>query len=60
MSLNVILQVKTETVKTETIDASDENSNMPLLRKEFSKIFEDLFTITFFKAMTNIYDRTKN
>ena len=40
--------------------ASDQNSNMPFLRNEFSKIFEDLFTITLFPMKTHISDQTKN
>ena len=40
--------------------ASDQNSNMPLLRNDFSKIFEDLFTMTWFAKLTHIYDDTKN
>ena len=42
------------------MSASDQNSNMPFLRNEFSKIFEDLFTMTLFSKMTQIYDQTKN
>ena len=39
-----------------TISASDQNSNMPFSRNEFSKIFEDFFTMIFFTNMTHIYD----
>ena len=49
-----------ELVKLERMSASDLNFNMPLSRNEFSKIFEDLFTMTLFEKMTDIYDRTKN
>ena len=37
-----------------------QSSNMPLLRNEFLKIFEDLFTMTLFTKTTQIYDQTKN
>ena len=40
--------------------ASDQNSNMPFLRNEFSKIFEDFFTMALFSEMTHIYDLSKN
>ena len=30
---------------------------MPFLRNEFSKIFEDLFTMKLFTEMTQIYDQ---
>ena len=43
----------------ETISALDPNSNMPFLRNEFSKIFEDLFTMREFTEMTHIHDRPK-
>ena len=33
---------------------------MPFLRNEFSKNFEDLFTMTLFAKMTHIYDQTKD
>ena len=35
-------------------------TNLSFLRNEFSKIFEELFTITLFTAMTQINDQTKN
>ena len=38
------------------MSASDQNSNMPFLRNEFSKVFEDLFTMTLFRKMAHIYD----
>ena len=41
------------------MSAFDQNSNMPFLRNEFSKIFEELFTITLFSKMKIIYDQTK-
>ena len=44
----------------ETMNVSDQNSTMPFLRNEFSKIFEDIFTMTFFTKVTNINDHTKN
>ena len=44
----------------ETMSASDQNSTMPFLRNEFSKIFEEIFTMTLFTKMTHIYDQTKN
>ena len=47
-------------VKLETIIASDQNSYMPFLRNEFSKICENLFTMTFFAEMTHFYDQMKN
>ena len=46
--------------KKETMSASDQNSKMPFLRNEFSKIFEDLFTVTLFTKMIHFYDQTKN
>ena len=33
---------------------------MPFLRNEFSKIFEDFFTMTQFTEMTHIFDQTEN
>ena len=45
------------------MSASDQNSNMPflrILRNEFSKIFEDLFTMTKFTKITDIHDQTKD
>ena len=42
------------------MSALDQNYNMPFLRNEFSKIFEELFTITYFPMMKIIYDQTKN
>ena len=42
------------------MSASDQKSNMPVLRNEFSKIFVDLFTKTLFTKMTHIYDQTKD
>ena len=33
---------------------------MPFLRNEFSSLFEDVFTVTSFKKMTNFHDQTKN
>ena len=41
------------------MSASDQNSNMPFLRNEISKIFEDLLTMSYFTKMTLIYGRTK-
>ena len=38
----------------ETMSASDKNSNMPILRNEFSKILGDLFTMKKFTEMTHI------
>ena len=38
----------------------NKNSYMPFLRNEFSKVFEDLFTIALFRKMTHIYDQMKN
>ena len=35
---------------------ADKNSNMPFLRNEFLKFFEDLFTMTSFTEMTHNYD----
>ena len=49
-----------ELVKLETISASDQNFDMSFLRNEFSKIFEDLFVMTLFTEMTNIYDQRRN
>ena len=48
-----------EKLKIEQISALDQNSYMPFMRNEFSKIFEDLFTMTKFTEMTHIYDLTK-
>ena len=31
----------------------DQNSNMPFLRNEFSKIFEDIFTMMYFTEMND-------
>ena len=51
-----------EKVKIETIRASNRNSNMPFLSSEFSKIFEDLFTmnrfikVKFVKFLKRIYE----
>ena len=42
------------------MSAPDQNFNMPFLRNEFLKIFEDLFILTLFSKMTDIYDQTKN
>ena len=42
------------------MSASGQNSNMPFLRNELLKIFEDLFTMKLFTNMTHIYDQTKN
>ena len=42
------------------MSASDQSSNMPFFRNEFSKIFEDFFTMTLFKMITHIYDLTAN
>lgn len=36
------------------------NSNMPFLINEFSKNFEDFFTMAFYPEMTHLYDQTKN
>ena len=41
------------------MSASDQIFNVPFLRNEFSKIFEDFFTMTLFTKMTHIYDQTK-
>ena len=35
------------------MSASDQNSNMPFLRNEFLKIFEDVFMMTLFTKMTH-------
>ena len=40
-------------VQNLTLSSLDQNSNMAFLRNEFSKIFEDLLT------MTHIYDQIK-
>ena len=40
--------------------ALDQNSNMLFLRNEFSKIFEDLFMMTQFTEIAQIFDLTKN
>ena len=42
------------------MSASDQNSYMPFLRNEISKIFEDLFTMTLLSKMTHNNDPTKN
>ena len=42
------------------MSVSDQDSIMPFLRNEFTKIFEDLFTKTLFKKKTQIYDQTWN
>ena len=49
-----------ERVNMEAISLLDQNSNTPFLRNEFSKSFEDCFTITLLTKMTHIYDQTKN
>ena len=49
-----------EYIKMETMGASDQNANIPFLRNEFLKVFEDLFTMTLFTKMTHIYGQTKN
>ena len=41
------------------MSALDKNSNMPFLRNEFSKIFQERFTFTKFSKMKIIYDQTK-
>ena len=46
-----------EYFKIETISAFYQNSNMPFLRNEFSKIFEELSTMMLFSEIT--YDQTK-
>ena len=43
-----------ERVNTEAISALDQNYNTPFLRNEFSKNFEDCFTITLLTKMTHI------
>ena len=55
--MNLILILKSQ---IGTISTSDQNSSMPFLRNEFSKIFEDLFTVTLFTEITRMFDRTKN
>ena len=47
-------------VKIETMSTSDQYSNIPFLGNEFSKMFEDLFTIRLFTMMNHIYNLTKN
>ena len=49
-----------KSVKIETISALDQNSSMVFLRNEFSKISEELFTITKFTKITYINGQTKN
>ena len=48
--LKIIFRLWTEfsfkEVKIKTISASDQNFDIAFLRNEFSKIFEDFFTIT--------------
>ena len=44
--------------RIEKIRALDQNSNMLFLRNEFSKIFDDLFTMTELTELTHIYDLT--
>ena len=46
-------------MKTVTMSASDQNSNMTFLRNDFFFIFEDLFTTTLLTKMTHINDQTK-
>ena len=41
------------------LKAYNHYSNMPFLRNEFSEKFEEIFTITIFPEMTDIYDQTK-
>ena len=48
-----------ERLRIETTGASDQNFSMPFLRNEFSKIYEDSFTMTKFSEMTHDYDQTK-
>lgn len=43
----------------ETMSALDQNSNLPFLRNENPKVFEDLFKVTLFTSMTHIYGQTK-
>ena len=50
MDLILIVRVP----KIETINASDHDSNIPFLRNEFLKIFEDFFTMTLFTEMSYI------
>ena len=40
-----------EVVKIGSISVQGQNSSMPLLRNDFSKIFEDVFTMTLFTEM---------
>ena len=42
------------------MSATDYNSDMTFFRNEFSKIFEDLFTMTLFANINHINDKTKN
>ena len=49
-----------ELIQIEAISAIDQNSNMPFLRYEFSKIFGELFTITEFTMINYIYNQTMN
>ena len=43
-----------EYLRIEKISALDQSSNMPFLRNEFSKIFQDLFTMALFTVMRRI------
>ena len=56
--MNIIVILKQ--IKPEAISASDQNSNMPFLRNEFPKLFEDLFAKTLFTKINHFYDQTKN
>ena len=49
-----IWEVRFKNFEKETLSASHLNSNMSFLRNEFSKIFEDLFTMTLLTEMAHI------
>ena len=41
------------------MSVSDQNSNKPFLRNEFSKISDDLITMTYLTEMNDIYGQTE-
>ena len=42
------------------MSALEQNSDMPFLRNEFTKIFDGLFTMTWLTKITDINDQINN
>ena len=53
-------QFELENIEIATKGISDQNSNIPFLRNEFSRISEDVFTMTLFTKISHIFDQTNS